>query len=165
MRLLVSVVMEPSRGRRVQWRNVLLGHLPIGWVTVGLLAVFVMSGKRSGNIIFRLPKHLVSPCEPAHPQGCKPTRWLIPELTMLKVFRQEAVVGNLSNEEWKALQDEHREDTRDEAVSNIECDYSESRSGSLVKARQEWLRRTRNEDDSQEARKSISLLKHVSTNN
>ena len=129
-------------------------RLPIGQVTVGLFGV---SGKRSRNAIFRLPKPLVSACEPTHPRGCKSTSWLLPDLTTLKVFRHEAFFGNHRNEERKALQDEHREDTGDEAVSDIERDYSEYRSASHVKGRRQWSKRTRNEDDSQETRKSVSL--------
>ena len=147
------MLMEPSRGRRVHWRN-FLGHLPTGRVTV---CFFGMSGKRSGNVIFRQPKRLVSACEPAHPQGCKSTSRFLPDLTTLKVSRHEAILGNCSDEEGKALQDDHRENTRDEAVRDIERDYSEYRSASLVKGRRQWLKRTRNEDDSQETRKSVSL--------
>lgn len=128
------------------------GRLPIGHVTVGLFGV---SGK-SRTIIFGLPKLLVSACEPVHPRGCKSTSWFLPDLTMLKVFRYETIFGNLRNEEGKALQDEHRDDTRDEAVRDIERDYSEYKSASLV-GRCQWSKRTRNDDYSQETRKSVSL--------
>ena len=95
-----------------------------------------MSWKYGGSVIFRQPKLLVSPCQLAHPQGCKSTSWLLPGLTTLKVPRHEAIVGNLSDEEGKALQDEHREDTRDEAVRDIERNYSKFKSVLLVKERQ-----------------------------
>ena len=124
-----------------------------------------MSGKPRGNVVFRQPKLLVSACEPAHPQGCKTTSWFLPDFTTLKVSRHEAIFGNRSDEEGEALQDEHREDTRDETVRDIEGDCNEYRSVLLVKGRGQWLKHTRNEDDSQEARKSVSLSEYVSANN
>lgn len=95
-----------------------------------------MSWKYSESVIVRQPKLLVSTCQLAHPQGCKSTSWLLPGLTTFKVPRHEAIVGNLSDEEGKALQDEHREDTRDETVRDIERNYSKYKSVSLVKERQ-----------------------------
>ena len=133
-------------------------------MTVDFLSIIGVSGERGRNIVFRQPELLVSACELAHPQGRKSTSWLMQDLTTLKFFWYEAIVGNLGNEVGKALQDEHREDTRDEAVRNIERDYSKPRLDSLVKVRQERLRRTRNDDDGQEARKSISLSKSISIN-
>jgi len=90
-----------------------------------------MSWEHSGNVVFRQPKLRFSICEPAHPQGCKPTSWFLPDFAILKVFRHEAIVGNFGNEEGEAFQDEHREDTRNEAIRDIKRDYSEFRSGSL----------------------------------
>ena len=146
-------------------RSVSFGHLPIEEATVDFLSIIGVSWERGRNIVFRQPELLVSACEPTHPHGRKPTAWLMQNLTTLKIFWYEAIVGNLGNEVGKALQDEHREDTRDEAVRNIERDYSKPRLYFLVKVRWERLRRTRNEDNGQEARKSISLSKSISFNN
>jgi hypothetical protein len=83
----------------------------------------------------------------------------MPDLTVLKAIRHKPVVGKLGNKEGKTLQDEHRDDTCNDSVGEIERDYSEPELVSLVNAHQERLRHTRNQDNGQEARKGVSLSK------
>ena len=147
----------------IWWRSLIFSC-----VTVGVLLAFGVSRKRNENyIICWQPNRFVSAPELAHPLGYKFIGSHMQDLPLLKVFRHEAVVGNLGNKNGKTLQDGHREDTCDEAVCDIERDFSESELASLITVSQEGLRRTRNQDDSQEAWKRISLSKreHINVDN
>jgi len=101
-------------------------NLLMGGVTLCLLLIIGVSEMYDPNVIlFRQPKLLVSAGELADPQRRNSTRWPMPGLTSLKVFWYETVVGNLGNKDRKTLQDDHRDDSRDEAVGDIERNFSE----------------------------------------